>query len=267
MAKKPKTNVSVEQGGYPYNTLSQALKVGAAVKDHGGRDVPKSLIAESLSMSHNSSGFWSVVASAKAYGIVDGSRDMSLTEAGRQYFYAASELAQRRALLIFFGSPPKFKALLNSYDGSGVPSQAMLTGALRKMGLAETWGARAASFFTSAAQQVGAIDEAGFLRYKAAVAKAERSAEDSGDEIPAAEYNGGSDNSQEVRPVQSTTIKAEPSPVSAPGKTVWQFGGGAVRIETPDPITRAMWERLKKYVELLEPDDSNKEVAQGGSNH
>lgn len=42
------------------------------------------------------------------------------------------------------------------------------------------------------------------------------------------------------------------------GGNVWVYrdaSGGAVRLETPDTLSKALWDRLKAYVEILKPDD------------
>lgn len=41
----------------------------------------------------------------------------------------------------------------------------------------------------------------------------------------------------------------------------WVFSeaGGTVKLETPDPLPRALWERLKRYVDMLEPAKPNTE--------
>ena len=37
---------------------------------------------------------------------------------------------------------------------------------------------------------------------------------------------------------------------------VFSQGQHTVKVETPNPLPRALWERLRKYVDLLEPDDT-----------
>jgi hypothetical protein len=254
-----------DTGGYPYSSLPHAIKVGAAVKDHGGRNVPRSLVAEALSMDHSASGFWSIVASARVYGIVEGSKELSLTETGREYFYANSEASQRLAMLTFLASPVKFRTLLDAYDGSGLPSMSMLTSALKKAGMGEAWAGRAASFFANAVREAGAVDENGFLRFSAAKAKAQKGVVNAtlNPKRPANDdENGDNDHQLEPEQVQPQAMPRSESDsqhnrvAHQPGKTVWQYGG-MCRIETPDPLSRGMWEKLKLYIDLLEPSDEN----------
>jgi hypothetical protein len=65
---------------------------------------------------------------------------------------------------------------------------------------------------------------------------------------------------------RNTSAQSPPPSETAPQpgsrKTVWYYDGGAYRVESPEPLPRATWEKLKRYIELLEPDDKDR---QGGS--
>jgi hypothetical protein len=50
-----------------------------------------------------------------------------------------------------------------------------------------------------------------------------------------------------------------------PNANVWTYteGGGAVRLETTESISFALWDRLKRYVEVLKPskEETNEETS------
>src|SRR5687768_772930 len=118
MAKKTADNdlSPPKTGGYPYHLLDSTLKLGEVLKRHGGRDVPKSVIGQELGL--GPAGVYQLVSSAKSFGISEGSRDLSLTDAGHDYFFPTSAGSERQALLSFISNPPVFKALISQYDGN-----------------------------------------------------------------------------------------------------------------------------------------------------
>ena len=237
--------------------MDVSLKVGEALKAHGGRDVPKHLIAADLGMDEESSGFYSIIASAKTFGIVDGTRDMSLTEGGRRYFFSGDELNRRLAVLGFMVSPPKYRLLVDKYDGSVLPSSTMLATVLGRLGVPASWTTRAASLFISQVQELGIIDDANCLRYRSTVHKLERS-------VPATATQVNAEIDPRQVPVteqprmwqHTTTLPAQATASDDQKSNVWTYteAGGTVKVITPDPFPKALWSRLSKYVEMLKPE-------------
>lgn len=275
MAKsKDETEKGQATGGYPYNSLGQSLKVGVAVKEHGGRDVPKHLVAESLGMTENSSGLYALITSAKSFGIVEGTRDLSLTDGARKYFYSTDDVTQRLAMLGFLVGPPKFRMLIEKYDGGGMPSASMLTSTLGKSGVPKSWASRAASLFVGMADEMGLLDDAGILRYRSTLHKLERSAAPAPEDMTQVpDIYEDEDETPAPTSRAFRTALAQPrhhvmnaetgyySDAGPRAANVWTYGegGGSVRLETSGTIPLSLWTKLKNYVDILKPSDSTKE--------
>src|SRR5205823_598319 len=122
MAKKRASASSRGEATYPTYGYSHSLKIAAAVKEFGGDRVvvPRSVIANHLGLGDSSSAFYGMVASAKCFGMVDGARELGLTEDGQRYFFPASEDEHRAAELQFFVSPPAFALLAGRFDGNSL---------------------------------------------------------------------------------------------------------------------------------------------------
>lgn len=257
------------------------MKLAEVVKTHGGNSafVPKSIIARELQMDQTSSNFSQVVASAKTYGLVEGHLELRLTPVACDYFFPLSEDARHSAELEFLSAPPAFQHLLERYDGSRLPSTSIINNELgRNCGVPDTWRTRATSFFLGAAQDLGVIDGGNFLRYAAAKHSA-------GNYTPQGTTEGlepvvtenvplavavGRMNAPPIRGTIETT-RPEPqswSPTAADfmpevrGQNVWVYRdteGGTVRLETPEKMSKALWDRLKAYLEILKPETQAKE--------
>ena len=106
--------------------------------------------------------------------------------------------------------------------------------------------------FLATDADIGIVDELGFLRYRSNVHVADRG-------IPAASIPQPSGGEQ--RPEQQVggmvslqrhfTMPAETGNAAtsgAPAYNVWTYSeaGGNVRLETADPLPKALWERLTK---------------------
>jgi hypothetical protein len=254
-------------GGYPYSSLPLCLKLGAVVQKHGGRDVMKSVIASDMKMGDTSAGFYQLVASAKCYQIVEGTRELSLTELGHDYFFPQSEGDQRRAYLGFFGAPPVYQATIQRLDGQRLPSAQILANQLHvQTGVPRSWATRAASLFLTTAAELGVVDDGGFLRYEVALHQA-------GKDGAASRPSGTADLAVSPATLTGTAHSFAPSltprlPVTAAMDSkanVWTFSeaGGTVRLETPDPLPWPLWDRLTRYVKMLEPATKTAEAATG----
>lgn len=270
MPKKPRPKTPTpstepkRKGGYPYYPFRSCLKVAAIVKNHGGdrAAVPKSVIAKELGQSKASSGFALLSASAKTFGMVTGQGEFQLTTLGRSYFFPTSDRESRQAELAFLIEPDVFRELVKKLDGSKLPNSGILANILGQMGVTESWRPRIAQIFASTAAELQVLDGAGFLRYEAAC----HSAGPGGPRnYPPEEQSprvikgmpGVQEEPVVPSPVAARTVGSA-AVVDASDRNVWQFteSGGTVRLETPDPLPMALWLRLKKYVEVLEPEES-----------
>lgn len=240
-----------EVWNYPYLPLSSALKVSEAVKELGGArsDVPKSALAKHLGESERSPTFSQRITAAKAYGLLYGRGEYGLTELGKRYYFPTSDSDKSAALLEIFSSPAAFKEVIRRFDGGSLPNREILSNIFhRELGVPESWKDRVAAFFSNAAQFVGAIDEKGFLRYRAAF--------HSGNLAEAASVT------EDVAPRSKTTIAHKfyggmplTGDNSAMSMNVWSFshGGKFVRLETPIDLDKDLWQKLNAYVQLLKP--------------
>lgn len=257
-------------GGYPYDSLSRCLRLGMVVRNHGGRDVPREVIADELALGSGSVN--PLCSSAKSFGIVEGTSELSLTQDAEEYFGPTTSSSERRALLAFFGSPAVYKELIRRFDGTKLPDQKHMPNVVRRLGVSESWCGRVAASFVSTANELGLIDGSGHLRYGSAMHKAGRGVAgetvDVTQEEPTPETTGFFSPSTALPPGVPASSSIVPGPVRDYTShdhvgNFWSYSeaGCTIKVETPDPLSRALWEKLKRYVGLLEPS----EQPQGGS--
>lgn len=234
-------NLETESNGkpfkYPYYPLSSALKLAAAVKDLGGGRTPvkKSILAKQIGASESAAAFAQGLSSAKAFGVVDGHGDYSLTETAKRYFFPTTDSDKSLALLDIFGKPAAFSELLKRFDGDKLPSRDILGNILhRDLGIPDSWKERVAGLFTNAAQEVGVIDAQGFLRYDAA-----RHSDKPEDQLPP------------PPPPPPPGVPGTPKPPATPGMVRWQYK--SIEVLTPETLDLSLWKTLEGYVKLLEP--------------
>jgi len=282
MAKQntPKSQ-STTGSSYPLNTLEQALRLGKIVLECGGGSSPvhRSVIAAKAKQDDSSSAFYAQIASAKTFGVLAGASDVSLTEAAKDYFHPTSDNAKRKAELSFFNAPGAFRYLIAKFDGGFLPTPDVVkNNLLRDKVVPGSWAPRTATLFRGTAESLGLVDSAGHLRFKASSLSVNGNPglfaeEDGDDESPDSSdsssasrsslMSSNSESFERLRPAHqvgaSEHRQSSGPPAVDPTKTVWIVAGGKVRLETPNPMTRQMWEKLTKYVELLEPTEENEE--------
>lgn len=155
---------------YPYTSLVPSLKIADAVKELGGARSPvsKSSLAAHFKESEKSASFLQRVSSAKAFGLISGRSDYSLTEAAKRYYFPTNEGDKSNALLEFLAAPSSFAEVIRRYDGDKLPSREILGNVFqRDLKVPESWKERAAAFFENSAQFIGVLDENRILRVKA----------------------------------------------------------------------------------------------------
>jgi hypothetical protein len=271
MAKQesPSENGVKQKGGYPYYVLKNCLRLGAVVKQHGGEraGVPKSVVARAMDADQGSSAFSTQVASAKNFGVIEGTSELRLTENGREYFFPTAANGSRLAELEFLAHPPAFAFLIKQFDGSRLASTQIIANQLGKhCGVPASWRLRVAQIFISAATDLGVLDQNGFLRYGAA----KHTAGGSSNSTATLQMHGMQSQPDRSPPAQAAVgnMSGSADDKFSVGGTffgvktnTWIYGeaGGMVRLETSDPLPRDLWDRLTRYVKMLEPAKADKE--------
>jgi hypothetical protein len=250
---------------YPYYPFRTSIKLAEAVKDYGGgRDaVEKDVLAHELKMGQSSPSFAQVVASAKCFGMIEGRGSYRLTDESQKYFFPADQGESSKAKLAFFARPEAFQLLVKRFDGNKLPDAKTLGNILLRDGVVpKSWVARVTALFMDAANELGLIDEDGRLRYAVAMKKNAtdtlRDGSESSVETPAQSHETRVTSNPLLLSVNQPQPQSEMRSVadaSVKRSNVWSFSeaGGMVRVETPDPLPRVLWERLKRYVDVLEP--------------
>lgn len=268
------TQVETDQkreAAYPVAGLASCLKLGEALKELGGARtaISKSLLAQQLGMRGTLA---QLLGAAKAFQIIEGRGEYSLTEAGKRYFLPETESDKKLASLEFLAGPTAYKMLLDRFDGDRLPQTASLRNILaRHGGVPTSWVNRVASIFITAVSELGLVDAQGFLRYKATKSRASQSKPEEPEHLRPQSPSG-----QTIYPDGIPTEERIGTPAlnlhnqlnfrhsidaekKGPAGNVWIFSeeGGTVRLETPNPLPSALWKRLKQYVDVLEPAEGN----------
>ncbi|HWY29904.1 MAG TPA: hypothetical protein VNX46_04070, partial [Candidatus Acidoferrum sp.] len=136
-----------------------------------------------------------------------------------------------------------------TYDGSRPPPAPIISNLIgEKFGIPESWKGRVSAYFVRSAQYVGAMGQDGFLRFKAQL---------DGLGSPIEQENRLPRDETPAQGEQST--KGKPAPPSSrqdqEGVIVWTYpcGDKFLRIETPENMTKETWEKLNKYIQVLQP--------------
>jgi hypothetical protein len=244
-------------GGYPFNSYSTCARFLQTLRECGGASghVPKSVIASALGVGDSSSGFYSLLASAKTFGMIEGNRDISMSTTARDYVLPDSESQRRLAELSFFEAPAAFRFLIERFDGHELPASVRIGAILLKGNMApESWAQRVATFFLSMADDLKLIDR-GFLRL--GVARHEATNGRLGPRVPLDDAGGRTEpRIHEIRIADTIGVSA-PTSTTCTTSTTWEHAG--VRVTTPEPLAPEVWIKLKKYVEMLEPSSQQQE--------
>jgi hypothetical protein len=237
---------------YPLFGLNNSLPVAAAVRDAGGvnSEVSKAVIAGTLKCSATSGAFLQRIASARAWGLIEGRGSYRLSEAAKHFYFPTTEKGKRLALMSFLGAPPVFRELLKRLDGNRIPTRELLSNILhRESGVPDSWKARVAGFFLHAAEMVGAMDAQGFLRY-AANQQSQPATTTSLHNDTGHEDAFTAESASPIQP-QVTAERSVPE-----GVDVWNYShkGKSVRLETPSDLPLALWQKLNQYLQVLKPE-------------
>jgi hypothetical protein len=248
-----------KEGSYPSFDLEACIKFSEHVKTLGGSKNPvkKSLLAQQVQLAESTPGFFQRISSSKVFGIITGWGTYKLTDLGQAYFYPVREQDERAAALTILGTPPAFAFIIKRLDGEKLPTNEMIGNILhQELGIPDSWKDRVASLFIRSARYLGIIDDAGYLRYDAAMQNLKSTAGASGDTDPT--------KITVPQPAERPAIDALNTPGlpplsvtrPAPQTTVWAFSGlgKSIRLETPEDMPSDLWEKLNKYVQILKPE-------------
>jgi len=238
---------------YPLFALPECFRVAEAVRDLGGARSPvrKSSLAQHLKFPESSPSFSQRLGAAKAFKLIEGHGSYSLSDAAKRYFYPISESQKAEAGLEILSSPLAFQSIIRRFSGDKLPTSEIIANIVhREAGVPLSWKDRTASFFRKSAEFLGVVDAEGFLRYGNENAVSE-SKEQSIKTQPAMSDNGT------AQQIIRTPRKVESPP---PGYSQWvfPFGGSYIRLETPEALTKELWDKLNAYVQILKPSDETK---------
>jgi len=246
---------------YPYNPLATCLVVAKGVSEigNGKQAVSRSMLASHLNLDEKSGDFAQKLASTKCYGLIDGRSDFKLTELAQSYFFPTQdpEREKRVALIQACGAPGAFSELLNRYDGSKLPASDLIGNVLsREFGIPESWKFRIASFFVKALTTAGTLSQDGFIRHKSELQKLT-----SGHGPHRESESKGSGHKQNQEKDEGTRQDGQrdrlPADTGDRGKVViwtYRFEGKSFHIETPEDITTELCDKLKRYIDVLNPN-------------
>jgi hypothetical protein len=252
-------NEEKREAVYPLFALPECLRLAEAIRDLGGArgTVSKSLLAQHLKVPEAS--LSQRIGAAKAFKLVEGHASYFLSDTAKRYFYPASESQNGEAALEMLSSPRAFKVIIQKFNGDKLPKSDIIANIMhREAGVPVSWKTRAASFFIRSAQFLGAIDGSGFLRYGSAVKNGCPTQANAGQtetsESGSPEAQGGTGSAEQMIRFPR---KVEPAP---PGRSQWvfPFGGTYIRLETPEKMTKELWDKLQAYVQILKPAEEPK---------
>jgi hypothetical protein len=236
---------------YPLYGLDEALKIAEAVRDMGGSrtSVSKAILAKHLKYAVTGPSFVQRIASAKTFGLVDGWGTYTLTDQAKRYFYPTTESDKTNASLSILSSPSSFRLLIDRFDGVKLPSNDMMGNILhQEANVPISWKDRIASMFVRSAQLLGIIDSDGFMRYGSAMREQSITtiAQVSSEPL----FKPSSNHPLAQAPLPNKPMQGDD------GNTVWVFrnkNGGQIRLETPEDMSKDLWDKLNAYVQILKP--------------
>ena len=248
---------------YPYHQLALCVDLASAVREIGigKQEVSCTLLASHLKIDEKSGDFSQKIASTKTYGLIDGRGAFRLTDISLALFFPTTDpvLQRKIALLEAAATPGAFGALLQRYDGSKIPSHELIGNVLsQQMGIPESWKVRVTTFFIKAMEFAGALGPDGFLRHAAELEKAQRSLggagtpENKSDRPRQDEAGDNGDGKGDHLPADRAGLRE----AEQTGVIVWKYPykDKTLRVETPEDMPREVWEKLNRYISVLEPE-------------
>lgn len=237
---------SQKEAAYPYYDLEACIQFAANIRQLGGSKdgVKKSLLAKQVGLAESTPSFFQRLSACKVFGIVEGWGAYNLTETGRMFFYPQAENDPQSALLRMLSKPAAFDLIIKRFDGEKLPSTQIMGNIFhQELDIPDSWKDRVAQMFSRSARFVKIIDDNGFLRYDAAM-------------------HTGTIETPENPPIPATKpdgfaeigVKLSAPQTANSGITAWS-DGDKIKVQTPLPITKEIWEKLNAYVQILKPKE------------
>ncbi len=259
---------------YPYGPIAVCLPIAEAVKTLGGINSPvsKASLASYLREDEKSARLMTKIASAKAFGMIEGRSNFKLTAPAVRFFTSTGQ-AHRSALMDFLESPTAFKKLVERFDGTLLPPVEHLATMLESdTEVPKSWRDRVAGFFLRSAKYAGAIDEAGHLRVKATrdtrFESEPKPADtdalgDRGGQIQPPILGGGEPENEERS--DALVMKARMRGLNAASRSFslseTDDATGQKKVvfaEVPTQLSLSTWKILDQWVESIKPEEKPK---------
>ena len=200
--------------------------------------------------------------------VIGGHGTYVLTEVAKRYFFPIEDEERDRRLALFqmIRTPAVFNALISRFDGGKIPAKATLTNIVyRDMNVTQSWKERVATLFLSALVEAGAIDQGGFLRYKALLSSLSGGGAVGARDAGVKEVDARS-GELDAPSSLSTSTPSVPRPSDQTVRdcfTTWNHRG--IRVDVPENLTMELWKKLSDYIEVLKPDAVKTDPAAPGS--
>jgi len=158
-----KRKARLSQADVPTYSVTEALRVPAALRDEYGKQATRPLmVAAALNMSPTGSTFRMITGAAVAYGLTDGAaqgESIGLTQLGRRAVAPTQEGDDTSALREAVLTPRVVRQFLEKYDGSKVPSRGIALNVLEEMDVPGDVTGRALDMILENARFAGFIKE------------------------------------------------------------------------------------------------------------
>jgi hypothetical protein len=122
---------------FPAFSLEESLRVARVIKEYnGGNPWPPEEVAQAVGIGAKTNKFYAFTASARDYGLTEGTRNTSLvelTDLGRSVVYAASPEQEYESLKAAFFHVPAFRQVFEYYDDGMLPDPKYLRNTLESV--------------------------------------------------------------------------------------------------------------------------------------
>lgn len=241
-----------KESSYPYYDLPTCIEFASHIKTYGGAKsgVKKSQLAHQVGLAESTPSFFQRLSSCKTFGIIDGWGEYSLTDLGRMLFYPQNDIDAQDAKFAMFSTPVAFAFIIKRFDGERLPPTNIMGNIFhQELGIPDSWKDRVAQIFARSANYLEIIDAGGCLRYDAAMHTRIRSSTELASEP--AESPKKPLNPLDV-PCDLTAVDDAPE-----GLNAWSYShkGQKIKVQTPEILTKELWEKLNAYVQILKPGE------------
>lgn len=248
-----KTEEREQQASYPIYDLSEAIKVAEGVRDLGGSraSVDRDLLGKHLKLAIGGPSFFQRISTAKAFGMIEGRGTYSLTDRARRFFWPTDENEKSKSAIEILSQPVSFALIIHRFSGQKLPNNEILGNILHgQANIPISKKDILASIFLRSAQLLKLIDQFGILNIPNSH-QAIASGQNGNTEISVSPVNA----TKSIDPLSlpASMIGTDEAP---PGCTAWSYAykGKLIRVQTPEDMTKELWEKLEAYVKILKPE-------------